>query len=94
MVLFVPVGTALLFPATTSQVSRLSSRSEVGQALGVQQSFGGVSRMVGPLWSGFAYQKDFRYPFWMAAILMMSVSFLTLRMRGEERPAVPVKAEA
>ncbi|MFL6294020.1 MAG: MFS transporter [Thermoanaerobaculia bacterium] len=93
IVLFVPVGTALLFPATTSQVSRLSSRSEVGQALGVQQSFGGVSRMVGPLWSGFAYQKNFHYPFWMAAVLMMSVSFLTLRMRGEERP-VPAKAEA
>jgi len=93
IVLFVPVGTALLFPATTSQVSRLSARSEVGQALGVQQSFGGVSRMVGPLWSGFAYQKNFHYPFWMAAALMMSVSFLTLRMRGEERP-VPVKAEA
>lgn len=91
IVLFVPVGTALLFPATTSQVSRLSSRAEVGQALGVQQSFGGVSRMVGPLWSGFAYQKNFHYPFWMAAALMMSVSFLTLRMRGEERP-VPVKA--
>jgi predicted MFS family arabinose efflux permease len=94
VVLFVPVGTALLFPATTSQVSRLSSRSEVGQALGVQQSFGGVSRMVGPLWSGFAYQRDFRYPFWMAAALMMSVSFLTLRMRREERPTAPVKAEA
>ena len=94
IVLFVPVGTALLFPATTSQVSRLSARSEVGQALGVQQSFGGVSRMVGPLWSGFAYQKNFHYPFWMAAALMMSVSFLTLRMRGEERPAVPAKAEA
>jgi MFS family permease len=93
IVLFVPVGTALLFPATTSQVSRLSVRSEVGQALGVQQSFGGVSRMVGPLWSGFAYQKDFRYPFWMAAVLMLSVSFLTLRMRREER-AVALKAEA
>jgi MFS family permease len=93
VVLFVPVGTALLFPATTSQVSRLSARSEVGQLLGVQQSFGGVSRMVGPLWSGFAYQKDFRYPFWMAAVLMLSVSFLTLRMRREDRP-VAAKAEA
>jgi hypothetical protein len=75
-------------------VSRRSSRSETGQVLGVQQSFGGVSRMLGPLWSGFAYKLDIRYPFWMAAVLMMSVSFLTLRMRREERPAVPVKAEA
>lgn len=94
VVLFVPVGTALLFPATTSQVSRLSSRSEVGQLLGVQQSFGGVSRMVAPLWAGFAYQRNFHYPFWMAAVLMMSVSFLTLRMRGDERASAPVKAEA
>lgn len=94
VVLFVPVGTALLFPATTSLVSRRSSRSEMGQILGVQQSFGGVSRMIGPLWSGFAYKQDIRYPFWLAAALMLSVSFLTLRMPREERPAVPVKAEA
>lgn len=93
VVLFVPVGTALLFPATTSLVSRRAVRSETGQILGVQQSFGGVSRMVGPLWSGFAYQRDFHYPFWMAAVLMLSVSFLTFRMPHEERP-VPVKAEA
>jgi predicted MFS family arabinose efflux permease len=86
VVVFVPVGTALLFPATTSLVSRRTSRSETGQVLGVQQSFGGVSRMLGPLWSGFAYKVDLRYPFWMAAVLMMSVSFLTLRMRREERP--------
>ncbi|HWM90639.1 MAG TPA: MFS transporter [Thermoanaerobaculia bacterium] len=94
VVVFVPVGTALLFPATTSLVSRRSSRSETGQVLGVQQSFGGVSRMIGPLWAGFAYKVDIRYPFWMAAVLMLSVSFLTLRMPREERPAVPVKAEA
>ena len=93
VVVFVPVGTALLFPATTSLVSRRSSRAETGQVLGVQQSFGGVSRMLGPLWSGFAYRVDLRYPFWMAAVLMMSVSVLTLRMRREER-AVPAKAEA
>lgn len=93
VVLFVPVGTALLFPATTSLVSRRAVRSETGQILGVQQSFGGVSRMVGPLWSGFAYQRDLHYPFWMAALLMLSVSFLTFRMPHEER-SVPVKAEA
>lgn len=93
MVLFVPVGTALLFPATTSQISRRSSRSETGQVLGVQQSFGGVSRMLGPLWAGFAYKLDVRYPFWMAAALMMSVSFLTLRMQNEARRPVPLEAE-
>lgn len=92
VVLFVPVGTALLFPATTSLVSRSSSRSEVGQVLGLQQSFGGFSRMIGPLWAGFAYKLDLRYPFWMSAALMLSVSFLTLRMPREERKPEPAKA--
>lgn len=91
---FVPVGTALLFPATTSLVSRRSPRSETGQILGVQQSFGGISRMLGPLWAGFVYQHLGRpYPYWMAAALMLSVSFLTLRLHREER-RVALKAEA
>jgi MFS family permease len=37
VILLVPIGTALLFPATTSLVSRLSARRETGQNLGVQQ---------------------------------------------------------
>lgn len=94
VILFVPVGTALLFPATTSQVSRLSSRAETGQILGVQQSFGGISRMIGPLWAGVVYQHLGRpFPYWLAAALMLSVSFLTLRIHREERRAVALKAE-
>lgn len=90
VVLFVPVGTALLFPATTSLVSRRTSRSETGQILGVQQSFGGISRMLGPLWAGFVYQHVGRpYPYWIAAVLMLSVSFLTLRMQREAALPVP-----
>lgn len=86
-VLFVPVGTALLFPATTSLVSRRARRSETGQVMGVQQLFGGVSRMLGPLWAGFVFERiGIQYPFWIAAVLMLSVSFLTLRMQNEIPP--------
>lgn len=87
VVLFVPIGTAFLFPATTSLISRLVSRREAGQALGVQQSFGGVSRMLGPLWAGATYALDPRYPFWLAAALMMGVSVLARQVRAE--PAKP-----
>jgi MFS family permease len=95
-VVLVPVGTALLFPATTALVSRLVPRREVGQALGVQQSFGGVSKMVGPLGAGLAYGLDPRYPFWIAAILMGGVSILTRQVREEptRQPAVPAEAAA
>ncbi len=92
VVLFVPIGTALLFPATTSLVSRRSSRTETGQILGVQQSFGGVARMLGPLWAGFVYQHIGRpYPYWIAAALMLSVSFLTLKMHNEMPPTAPAR---
>lgn len=83
--LFVPIGTALLFPATTALVSRRSARSETGQVLGVAQSFGGVCKVVGPLWAGWVFQNvGVRSPFWISAVLMIGVSFLTHRLSDEE----------
>jgi hypothetical protein len=90
--LLVPVGTALLFPATSALVSSRSARSEVGQTLGVQQSFGGVSRMVGPLAAGALYEVSFGFPFWVASSLMLLGTFLTTRLR-QEAPAVEEEKE-
>ena len=85
VVLLVPVGTALLFPATTAMVSRHSLRRATGQNLGVQQAFGGVSRMVGPIWSTAVFQHvGWNAPFWCAAALMGGAVFLSL---GVEDPA-------
>ncbi len=92
IVLLVPVGTALLFPATTALVSSRSARSETGQTLGVQQSFGGVSRMVGPLAAGALYEISFGFPFWVASALMLCGTFLTTRLR-HEAPAVEGEEE-
>ncbi len=83
--LFVPIGTALLFPATTALVSRRSSRLETGQVMGVQQAFGGACKVLGPLWAGWAYEHlGIRSPFWISALLMIGVSFLTHRLSDEE----------
>ncbi|HTQ79266.1 MAG TPA: MFS transporter, partial [Thermoanaerobaculia bacterium] len=90
---FVPIGTALLFPATTALVSRRSSRAETGQVLGVQQAFGGVCKVIAPLWAGWTFgHLGIRSPFWISALLMIGVSFLTHRLSDEEgrlRPAPP-----
>ncbi len=88
--LLVPVGTALLFPATTALVSSRSARSETGQTLGVQQSFGGVSRLMGPLAAGALYEVSFGFPFWVASALMLCGTFLTTRLR-KEAPVVEAK---
>lgn len=47
----IPIGTALLFPATTAQITHRAPDYERGQILSVAQSFGGMSRVVGPIWS-------------------------------------------
>ena len=73
-VIFMPIGTALLFPATTSQVSKRADPNQTGLILGVQQSFGGIARMVGPLWAGALFQSlGISSPFWVAAGLMIFV---------------------
>lgn len=90
VVLLVPVGTALLFPATTSLVSRHSLRGDTGQDLGVQQAFGGVSRMVGPIWSTAVFEHvGWSAPFWVAAVLMAGAVAISLGVHGGGRERQP-----
>jgi MFS family permease len=80
----VPIGTALLFPSSTGLLSRRGNKQQLGQLMGVQQAFGGFSRIIGPIWAGSA----FRYlgasvPFFVAGAIMGLVALLTLRVRPE-----------
>jgi MFS family permease len=73
----VPIGTAMLFPATTAQVSRHAPAGHVGEFMGLQQALGGVSRVLGPVWAGFVFQHlGVSWPFWIAATLMAAVGAL------------------
>lgn len=89
-ILLIPVGTALLFPATTSLVSRLSPQHEAGQVLGVAQSFGGVARLIGPVWAGAAFQGiGYATPFWIAGAVIAATGLFSvfIRRRDAARPA-------
>jgi MFS family permease len=91
--LFVPIGTAMLFPATTSMVSHRAAEGQTGLMLGVQQSFGGVARMIGPLWAGAAFQYlGIRSPFYLAAGLLVAV-WLFSRVVHEDEPPDGLGAE-
>lgn len=84
----VPIGTAMLFPATTSQLSHHAPRGQVGETLGLQQLFGGVARMVGPVGAGLAFDRlGPRWPFWLAAGLMTAAGTMALRVREAPAPA-------
>ncbi|MEO8276725.1 MAG: MFS transporter [Thermoanaerobaculia bacterium] len=72
-IILIPVGTALLFPASSSLVSRFAQRHEIGATMGVQQAYGGVARLVGPVWAGFAFERlGPGAPFWIASGLSLA----------------------
>jgi multidrug resistance protein len=94
VVTLVPVGTALLFPSTTALVSGRSPREEMGQIMGVQQLFGGITRFLGPIWSTWLFGTSVMLPFWAASALMLSGGLLTWRIqpRARARPAATAAA--
>jgi MFS family permease len=87
---FMPLGTALLFPATTSLVSKRYGPYDTGSALGVQQAFGGTARLIGPLWSTLAYERGQTLPFWIAGGVMVLVCLYALKVRGADPVVNPL----
>ena len=81
VVALVPLGTAFTFPCVTSLLSRVISSSERGLYMGVQQTFGGLSRVVIPLWAGVSYDQFGRsVPFLTSAALVMFSLLLNLKV--------------
>jgi MFS family permease len=78
----VPIGTALLFPSSTSLLSRSVDRSELGVTMGVAQTFAGLSRVVAPIAAAAAFQRiGHGAPFVLAAVVVAGVSVLAFRIQ-------------
>jgi multidrug resistance protein len=91
-VALVPIGTAFTFPCITSLLSRVIERHERGLYMGVQQTFGGAARVLGPIWAGWAYDHlGVGVPFWTSAALVAATLLLGLGMEGYTR-STPAKA--
>jgi multidrug resistance protein len=90
-----PVGTALLFPATSALVSHRADKHEYGLVMGVQQGLRGVASVIGPIWAGFAYQTlGPQVPFFACAAIIGCALLLASRVpRGEPAPAAPAVLE-
>ena len=75
----VPLGTAFTFPCVTSLLSRVIPSNERGLYMGVQQTYGGLSRVIIPLWAGYSYDHLGRaVPFLTSATLVLASLFLVL----------------
>ena len=87
----VPVGTALLFPASTSLVSQRTDRHELGLVMGAQQTFRGIMAIIGPVGATVVFDKlGHGIPFLCAAAIVSVALVLAFRENREE----PVAATA
>jgi multidrug resistance protein len=78
----VPIGTALLFPSTTSLMSRLSDPRELGVTMGVAQTFAGMARVAAPLLATAAFQRlGHSAPFYIAGTCIALAGFLALQIQ-------------
>lgn len=77
----VPIGTALLFPSTTSLLSGRTAKSELGTVMGVAQTFAGVARVAAPLMATAAFQNlGHPAPFFIAGGIVALVGLLAFRV--------------
>jgi MFS family permease len=87
----IPLGTAFTFPCVTSLLSRVISSSERGLYMGVQQTFGGLSRVIVPLWAGYSYDHfGHPIPFLTSSTLVLLTLLLGIHVDDGRRskPAV------
>jgi len=69
----IPLGTALNFPCVTATLSRVVSDDDRGLYMGVQQTYGGLARVLYPLAAGAASDHfGVGAPFWLSALLVAS----------------------
>ena len=83
-VALIPLGTAFTFPAVTALLSQVIGEHERGVYMGVQQTYGGILRVIYPLYAGWAWEYfgGAKVPFITSAIFVLSTLLLG---RGMEK---------
>jgi multidrug resistance protein len=84
----VPIGTALLFPATTSLMSRQADPGELGTTMGVAQTFAGLARVAAPLLATSLFQRlGHGWPFFVAGGFVAVVGIMAFQVDVYPRAA-------
>lgn len=76
-VALIPLGTAFTFPCVTSLLSRVISPLERGLYMGMQQTYGGVARIIAPLFFGWSFDRlGVSSPYFFASAFIIATIFL------------------
>jgi len=102
-VMLIPLGTAFTFPCVTALLSRVIVPRERGLYMGMQQTYGGVARIIAPLFFGWAFDSlGPSAPYFFSSVFILSTTLLGFGLdqyarpqrHVEPEPAVPVVTEA
>src|SRR5829696_7378369 len=76
-VALIPLGTAFTFPCVTALLSRVISPRERGLYMGMQQTYGGISRAIAPLFFGWAFDSlGVSSPYFFSSAFIVATIFL------------------
>jgi DHA1 family multidrug resistance protein-like MFS transporter len=67
---FFIVSNAMLRPAVSSLTSKRAIGGQ-GVAMGLNNSFMSLGRIIGPMWAGFIYDINLTYPYYSGAVIML-----------------------
>ena len=82
---FFIVSNALLRPAVSALISQRATGGQ-GMAMGLNNSFMSLGRMVGPAWAGFVFDTNISYPYYSGSFIMLVGFLLSLGWLKEKTP--------
>jgi MFS family permease len=91
-VALIPLGTAFTFPCVTALLSRVIAPRERGLYMGMQQTYGGVSRIIAPLFFGWSFDTlGVSSPYFFSSAFILLTIFLGfgLDQYARPKPAAP-----
>ncbi len=92
---FLAGGNGMNNPTILALISKNAPAGEQGATLGVNQSVGSLSRVVGPAWGDYAYQAfGHGTPFITGAVVMVGTVFASFRLRARHVNQTPDHSRA
>jgi MFS family permease len=94
-VALIPLGTAFTFPCVTALLSRVTAQRERGLYMGMQQTYGGVARIIAPLFFGWSFDRlGVSSPYFFSASFIFATIFLGFGLDQYARPKAAVASES
>ena len=90
-VALIPLGTAFTFPCVTALLSRVISPRDRGLYMGMQQTYGGVARIIAPLFFGWSFDTlGVSSPYFFASAFIVATLLLSPQITqvAKKKPAL------